>query len=255
MDKDKAPEGGAFELLSWTTPAQFHFIVDRYNGFVEIARDDGEQAKFWKALEDDWSSVWDLTPDITQKLKKYYYTMHAANIKRGLLPESRLLPSRSQSSTSVLTNISQMGDANVNEPARSLLLLSPDQSTSRRINEYRPSRLNSTSKLGESNSNGDDTGNRILIDVPGFARSEIRATLAAGDLLVRAEKNVTKGKGKENTFDDPLLPSKPLDEKVELPLGIQHADIRAKLDGGRLTFQMLRNTTHRTHIVVEEIED
>ncbi|KAF4586519.1 hypothetical protein EYR38_010798 [Pleurotus pulmonarius] len=203
MDKDKAPEGGAFELLSWTTPAQFHFIVDRYNGFVEIARDDGEQAKFWKALEDDWSSVWDLTPDITQKLKKYYYTMHAANIKRGLLPESRLLPSRSQSSTSVLTNISQMGDANVN----------------------------------------------------GFARSEIRATLAAGDLLVRAEKNVTKGKGKENTFDDPLLPSKPLDEKVELPLGIQHADIRAKLDGGRLTFQMLRNTTHRTHIVVEEIED
>ncbi len=75
--------------------------------------------------------------------------------------------------------------------------------------------------MAHSNSNGDDTGNRILIDVPGFARSEIRATLAAGDLLVRAEKNVTKGKGKENAFDDPLLPVKPLDEKVELPLGIK----------------------------------
>ena len=71
MDKDKAPEGGAFELLSWTTPAQFHFIVDRYNGFVEIARDDGEQAKFWKALEDDWSSVWDLT--------RYYAGAHGTS--------------------------------------------------------------------------------------------------------------------------------------------------------------------------------
>ncbi|KAL4262316.1 hypothetical protein AB1N83_009016 [Pleurotus pulmonarius] len=80
MDKDKAPEGGAFDLLSWTTPAQFYFVVDRYNDFVETARDDGEKAKFWEALEDDWSHVWDLTTEITQKPIKYYYTMHAANI-------------------------------------------------------------------------------------------------------------------------------------------------------------------------------
>ncbi|KAF4568068.1 hypothetical protein EYR40_010536 [Pleurotus pulmonarius] len=66
MDKDEASEGGVFELLSWTTPAQFHFVVDRYNDFVGTSRNDGERAKFWKALEDDWMSAWDLTPEITQ---------------------------------------------------------------------------------------------------------------------------------------------------------------------------------------------
>lgn len=67
----------------------------------------------------------------------------------------------------------------------------------------------------------DDTGNNLLVDVPGFVRSEIRAMLIAGDLLVHAEKAAPKGKGKENTFDDPFLPSEPLDEKVELPLGVR----------------------------------
>ncbi|KAF4568084.1 hypothetical protein EYR40_010519 [Pleurotus pulmonarius] len=221
MDEDKPQEGGAFDLLSWTTPAQFHFVVDRYNEFVETARNDGERAKFWKALEDDWMSAWDLTPEITQKLRNYYYTIHAANINRGWVKAAA-------------DSVSE-------------LYLRP--------HEHQPN--GGCKRKRDSNGGGsvNDAGKKILIDVPGFASSEIRVVLAAGDLLVHAEKNVTKGKGKENTFDDPLLPSKPLDEKVELPLGIQHADIRAKLDGGRLTFQILRNTTHRTHIVVEEIED
>ncbi|KAF7420765.1 hypothetical protein PC9H_011283 [Pleurotus ostreatus] len=172
MNENKAPEGGAFELLSWTTPRQFHFIVDRYNDFVEVARDDGERAKFWTTLEDDWSSVWDFTPEIMQKLKKYYYTMCGVNIERGWL-----------------------------------------------------------------------------------VRSEIRTVLMAGSVLVHAEKVATKGKGKENAFDDPLLPSQPLNEKVELPFGVQHADIRAKLDGGRLTFQISNELTHRTSIVVEDLDE
>lgn len=72
MNEDKALKGGAFELLSWATPAQFHFIVDQYNNFVEIARDDGERAKFWTSLEDDWSSVWDFTPEIMQVSMELY---------------------------------------------------------------------------------------------------------------------------------------------------------------------------------------
>ncbi|KAF4586530.1 hypothetical protein EYR38_010809 [Pleurotus pulmonarius] len=99
-----------------------------------------------------------------------------------------------------------MGDANVNGPP----LLS------HQLPSY---------GLTHRSSNGggpvNDAGKKILINVPGLVRSEIRAVLAAEDLLVHAEKNATKGKGKENAFDDPLLPSKPLDEKVDLPLGIQ----------------------------------
>ncbi len=67
----------------------------------------------------------------------------------------------------------------------------------------------------------DDKTNNLLVDVPGFVRSEIRAMLIAGDLFVHAEKAATKGKGKENAFDDSLLPKKPLDEKVELHSGVQ----------------------------------
>lgn len=66
-----------------------------------------------------------------------------------------------------------------------------------------------------------DTSNEWLVDVPGLVRSEIRTVLMAGNILVHAEKTATKGKGKENAFDDPLLPSKPLNEKVELPFGVQ----------------------------------
>ncbi|KAG9217997.1 hypothetical protein CCMSSC00406_0009817 [Pleurotus cornucopiae] len=256
MNENKAPEGGAFELLSWTTPRQFHFIVDRYNDFVEVARDDGERAKLWTTLEDDWSSVWDFTPEIMQKLKKYYYTMCGVNIERGLLQGSKLLPSRSQSCDSVLTNNGQSRDANINEQARSLRVLSSAQSTSPRTNEYRPPCLNSAFKLGERQVlYSSNTSNEWLVDVPGLVRSEIRTVLMAGSVLVHAEKVATKGKEKENAFDDPLLPSQPLNEKVELPFGVQHADIRAKVDGGRLTFQISNELTHRTSIVVEDLDE
>ncbi|KAF9491665.1 hypothetical protein BDN71DRAFT_1510143 [Pleurotus eryngii] len=191
-------------------PAQPHFIIDRRNDFVEIARDDGERAKFWTALEDDWSCALDFTPETMQKLKNYYYTMPGVDIERGFGPRG--------------TNISEIRDANVNEQARSSRVLRPAKPTLPRTNDYRLPCLNSAFKLRErqvlspafaptpmiltrtrnsnrgSSANG--TSNEFLVDVPGLVRSELRTVLVAGD-LVHARKTTTKGKGEENAFDDP----------------------------------------------------
>ncbi|KAF7432540.1 hypothetical protein PC9H_004481 [Pleurotus ostreatus] len=251
------PAKGRAKLLKWSTPAQFHFITDRYNDFNNTIGDRDKRAKFWKSLLRDWSSVWELDRKIEQKLRNYYYNMRRKNIYRGLLPKSaprvrRGSTSQSMSRSSSLADISQGDDGNIDGPNTKPEVLGATQAMSPSTTHSQQPSIHATPIYASNSGSAILEGDNIIVDVPGFTPSDIQTIFLAGDLLIRGER-VDKGKSRENEVQCPSQLSNYMEAKIELPVGLQAEEVRVTFDAGRLTVQFPDSSELCMPVVVEEL--
>ncbi|KAF4575465.1 hypothetical protein EYR40_004796 [Pleurotus pulmonarius] len=261
MKAKKSAKGRAI-LLKWATPAQFHFITDRYHDFNNTASDRDKRTKFWKSLMKDWSSEWELNPKVEQKLRNYYNNMRGRTLRRllsaSLSTAHRALPRHSTSRMrSSITTISPKSDEEIDELEPSTGPESPgaDQATSPQRSHFQQSsiraRMIPRSDKSVAESLEEDN---VMIDVPGFKPSDIQTIYIGGDLLVRGERNdPRKGKNKENEVQRSPQLSNYMEAKIELPMGLQAEEVQVTFDAGRLTVHFPGSSTLCMPVAVDEI--